>query len=63
MIDLDPRAFAPGDAAVTSIAHVGAHFWQLDAAPTYEFAVFRSYSAAFWEGLVEAAAEFGVAVV
>lgn len=63
MIDLDPRAFAPGDAAVTSIAHVGAHFWQLDAAATYEFAVFRSYSAAFWEGLVEAAAEFGVAVV
>ena len=59
MIDLHPRAFGPGDAAVTSVAHVGVHLWQIDAAPTYELAVPRSLAAAFWHWLVESAAEFG----
>ena len=36
--------------------------WQGDAAPTYEFVVFRSYAAAFWRAIASAAAEFGVAV-
>ena len=62
MIDLHPRAFAPGDAAVTSVAHIGVHLWQLDAAPTYEFAVFRSFGAAFWQWLMASASEFGVTV-
>jgi sarcosine oxidase subunit gamma len=62
MIDLHPRAFEPGDAALSQIAHIGVHFWQLDDAPTYELAVFRSFSAALWHGLMESAAEFGVAV-
>lgn len=61
-IDLDPRAFRPGDAAVTAIGHVRVHFWQLDSGPTYEFAVFRSLAIAFWEWMTDAAAEFGVAV-
>jgi heterotetrameric sarcosine oxidase gamma subunit len=61
MVDLHPHAFRPGDAAATSVAHVGVHFWQADAAPTYEFAVLRSFSAAFWEWLIASAAEFGVA--
>jgi methylglutamate dehydrogenase subunit D len=59
MIDLHPRAFGSGDAAVTSVAHVGVHLWQIDAAPTYEFAVPRSLAAAFWRWLTESAAEFG----
>jgi heterotetrameric sarcosine oxidase gamma subunit len=62
MIDLHPRAFAPGDAAVTSVAHVGAHFWQLDAVPTYEFAVPRSLAVSFWHWLIASSAEFGIAV-
>jgi methylglutamate dehydrogenase subunit D len=62
MVDLHTRAFAPGDAAVTTVAHVGVHLWQLDAVPTYEFAVARSFGAAFWHWLTASAAEFGVMV-
>jgi heterotetrameric sarcosine oxidase gamma subunit len=58
-IDLHPRAFKPGDTAVTTVAYMGAHLWQLDATPTYEFAVFRSFSVAFWQWLMDASAEFG----
>jgi methylglutamate dehydrogenase subunit D len=62
MVDLHPRTFAPGDAAVTSIAHVGVHLWQLDDVPAYEFAVARSFAASFWHWLMASAAEFGVVV-
>lgn len=62
LIDLHPRTFKPGDAAVTAIAHVGAAFWQIDEQPTYEFAVFRSFAQAFWRWLEEAGAEYGVDV-
>lgn len=62
LIDLHPRAFGPGDAAVTTIAHIGAAFWQIGEAPAYEFAVFRSFARAFWRWLEEAGAEFGVDV-
>ena len=61
-IDLHPRVFRPGDAAVTTVAHIDAHVWQVDAAPTYEIAVSRSYAAAFLEWLIDSAAEFGVAI-
>lgn len=59
LIDLHPSAFQPGDAAVTVVAHINVHFWQVDAAPTYEFAVFRSFAVAFWEWLFASAAEYG----
>jgi methylglutamate dehydrogenase subunit D len=62
MVDLHPRAFGPGDAAVTSIAYIGAHLWQVDATPTYELAVYRSFGSSFWRWLLDAGAEFGVAV-
>jgi len=61
-VDLNPRVFTAGDAAVTTVGHIGAHLWQLDEAPTYEFAVFRSYAAAFWRWLIDSASEFGAAV-
>jgi heterotetrameric sarcosine oxidase gamma subunit len=61
-VDLHPRAFRPGDAAVTACAHIGVILWQLDETPTYEIAVFRSLAAAFWHWLSESAAEFGVRV-
>jgi sarcosine oxidase subunit gamma len=43
-IDLHPRAFGPGAVAITHASHIGVTLWQLDAAPTYELAVFRSYA-------------------
>jgi sarcosine oxidase subunit gamma len=58
-IDLHPSTFHPGDAAVTVIAYVAAHIWQLDEAPTYEIIVPRSYAPAFLEWLIGSAAEFG----
>jgi heterotetrameric sarcosine oxidase gamma subunit len=62
MVDLHPRAFAVGDAAVTSVAHVAVHFWQLAATPTYEFAVPRSFAVSFWHWLMESSAQYGVTV-
>ena len=61
-IDLDPAVFGPGDAATTSVALVGVTFWQLDAAPTYRFAVGRSFAASFSRFLATSAAEFGCAI-
>jgi methylglutamate dehydrogenase subunit D len=61
-LDLHPRAFGPGDTAVTAIAHVGVQLWQLDDAPTYELAVPRSMAKSFWTWLSASAAEFGLAV-
>ena len=61
-IDLDPVSFGPGDTALTTAGHITMQFWQLDDVPTYEFAVFRSFAAAFCEWLKEAGAEFGVTV-
>jgi heterotetrameric sarcosine oxidase gamma subunit len=60
MVDLHPRAFRPGDVAVTSVAYIGAHLWQLDDTQTYELAVYRSFGVSFWRWLLEAGAEFGV---
>jgi sarcosine oxidase subunit gamma len=61
-IDLHPRAFGPGDAAATTCAHLGVTLWQLDEAPTYEIAVFRSLVPDFCHWLAESAAEYGVRV-
>jgi sarcosine oxidase subunit gamma len=46
-IDLHPRAFGPGSAAVTVISHIGVVLRQLDETPAYEAAVFRSYAGSF----------------
>jgi sarcosine oxidase subunit gamma len=59
-IDLHPRVFGPGDAALSSIALIGAHLWQLDDAPTYEISVFRSMAGSFADFLWSSAAEYGV---
>jgi sarcosine oxidase subunit gamma len=61
-VDLHPRAFRPGDAAVTACAHLGVILWQVDEVPTYEVAVFRSLGPAFWHWLSESAAEYGLRV-
>ena len=60
-IDLHPAAFAPGDVAVTSCAHIGIILWQIDSAHTYAVALFRSYAGSFRHWLEDSAAEFGLA--
>lgn len=61
-IDLDPREFRPGDTALTVAAHINVHFWLIDDTPIFEFAVFRSFAAAFVEQLSAASAEFGFVI-
>ena len=61
-VDLHPRAFRPGDAAVTVCAHLGVVLWQVDDTPAYDVAVFRSLASAFWHWLSESAAEYGLRV-
>ncbi|HEX7390353.1 MAG TPA: sarcosine oxidase subunit gamma family protein [Acidiphilium sp.] len=46
-IDLDPAAFRPDAVVVTAIAHIGVTFWQVDAVPTYDIAVPRSFIGSF----------------
>jgi methylglutamate dehydrogenase subunit D len=62
-IDLHPRAFAPGHAAVTMLGQVGLYIWQVDALPTYDLAVPTTYAAYVWRWIVAAAAPFGLSVV
>lgn len=62
-IDLHPQAFAPGDAAVTAIAHMGVHMWWLPDDDGLHVAVFRSMAGSFWSWLFASSAEFGIHVV
>jgi sarcosine oxidase subunit gamma len=59
-IDLHPREFKTGYAAVTAVAHIGVHFWQTDDRPTYDFAVPRGFALGFWHWLETSAAELGL---
>lgn len=59
-VDLHPRAFRAGHAAVTAVAHVGVHLWQTDDAPTYEMAVPRGFALSFWHWLAASCAEHGL---
>jgi sarcosine oxidase subunit gamma len=61
-IDLHPRAFSPGHAAVTALGQVGVHIWQVDAQPTYDLAVPTSYAAYVWRWIIDAGSQFGLCV-
>ncbi len=65
-IDLHPRAFGVGDAAVTIAAHVGVIVWRLDDetsdSPIFELAVPRSAAKSCWEAFSAGAAEFGIGI-
>lgn len=54
-IDLHPRAFGPGSAAITHASHIGVIIWQLDDIPTFEMALFRSYADSFTHWLLDSA--------
>ena len=61
-IDLHPRAFRPGDAAVTVAAGIAAVLWQIDDRPTYGIAVPRSMADSFWHWFTASAAQYGYRV-
>jgi heterotetrameric sarcosine oxidase gamma subunit len=61
-IDLHPRTFGPGSAATSTISLMGVQIWQVDDAPSYDLAIFRSVSASFWHWLTASAGEFGYEV-
>lgn len=66
MLDLHPAAFAVGDAAGTSVAHIGIHLWRLPdgpEGPVFEIMVPRSYAGSFWSWLGASAAEFGCRII
>lgn len=60
-LDFHPLSFKPGDAALTVIAHIGVHLWQLGDG-TVEIAMFRSFALSFWSWLTASAAEYGLTV-
>lgn len=59
LIDLHPRAFGPGQVAMTAFGHINVMLRQIDDRPTYEIALFRSMAESFWHWLSASAAEFG----
>lgn len=61
-IDLHPSRFGQDNVAVTTCAHIGVILWQIDTAPIFGVALFRSYTGSFRDWLEESAAEFGVRV-
>jgi heterotetrameric sarcosine oxidase gamma subunit len=62
-IDLHPRAFMPGDTALTLAGHIGVQIWQLDDTPSYEIAVARGYASSLLAWLIPAGEEFGITVL
>lgn len=60
-LDLDQDVFLPGDAAVTSVAHMTVTLWRLEddeSQPAFMLAVPRSYASSFLHWLHESTMEF-----
>jgi sarcosine oxidase subunit gamma len=62
-LDLHPRAFKTGDAAVTAISHIGVSLWQVDEEPAFDLAVPRSMAGSFWSWLASSSAAYGCDVM
>jgi methylglutamate dehydrogenase subunit D len=62
-IDLHPRMFAPGDTAITSLAHITTQLWQIDDAPTFDLVSPRATARDMFHWLTGSAAEFGLDIV
>jgi methylglutamate dehydrogenase subunit D len=62
-IDLDSRAFKPGDAATTFVSGIGATIWRCEDDPdgnaAFKITVYRSLAHSFWDWFSSSAAEFG----
>jgi sarcosine oxidase subunit gamma len=62
-IDLHPRAFRTGDAAVTTASHLAVHLWQVADEPVYRLLVVRTWFDSLWHWLAASAAEYGCEVL
>jgi sarcosine oxidase subunit gamma len=62
-VDLHPRVFATGSAAVTPIAHLNVVLAQADDAPSYDLVLPSTFAESFLEWLEMSAAEFGYEIV
>jgi len=62
-VDLHPRAFQAGDAAVTTASHLSVHLWQTTDQPAYRALVVRTYFESFWHWLSASAAQYGAEVL
>lgn len=61
-VDLHPREFKPGSAAVTLIAHVNVVLAQADGAPSFDLILPSSFAESFAEWLLLSAGEFGYVI-
>lgn len=62
-IDLHPRAFRPGEVAMTVAGGIAVLVCRRDDdAPAFDCAVPRSYARSFWAWLLDSASEYGCAV-
>ena len=59
-LDLHPRVFGPGSAAMTRVAHVACAMRLVDAAPSFDLVVASTYARWLIEELLEASAGYGV---
>lgn len=62
-IDLDAKAFGPGDVALTLAGYIHVQIRQLNEVPSFEVTAFRSYAASLFDMLLEAGLRFGVEVL
>jgi sarcosine oxidase subunit gamma len=62
-IDLHPRVFKAGDAALTTASHLAVHLWQTTDQPAFRALVVRTYFESFWHWLSASAAEYGAEVL
>lgn len=59
-LDLHPRAFGPGSAAMTRVAHVACGIRLADATPSFDLVIASTYARWLIEELLEASAGYGV---
>ncbi|MBV1705375.1 MAG: hypothetical protein KGQ28_11280, partial [Hyphomicrobiales bacterium] len=59
-VDLDPRVFAPGDVALTALAHMPATLWRPEAGDGFEALFDRSMAGSIWRALEHSCAAFGM---
>lgn len=61
-IDLHPKVFLPGSAAITHASHIGVIMWLAESGDTFTLACPRSFASSFWNWMTESAIEFSPAV-
>lgn len=62
-LDLHPRLFGPGNCAQSGLARCHMLLHQIDAVPTYDVYVHRSFSDYVWRWFEDAAKEYGLTIM